>query len=163
MNIEDAKKKIDRQTDTCMRTTSTHENVCNSHHHSRMMIRKKKRSRSTQERERGREKKNERTIVYRRAKSGKNAKNAVFFSWRLQILWFIWKEERKKNESKWEQEKIEPVGWKRMNMWASARVDPAKKWRRRRRKKKETRIAVRKQRDEKKNVRVYSFSSIIQW
>jgi hypothetical protein len=42
MNIEDAKKRIDKPTDTCMRTRSTHENVYNSHHHSRMMIRKRR-------------------------------------------------------------------------------------------------------------------------
>ena len=53
LSMKDAK----RRTDTCMRTPSTHENVCNSHHHSRMMIRrKKKRSRSKSNRRRGRKK-----------------------------------------------------------------------------------------------------------
>lgn len=58
MNIEDAKERTDKPTGTCMRTTNTHENVCNSHHHSRMMIRKKKRSRNKSNRRRKREEKN---------------------------------------------------------------------------------------------------------
>jgi hypothetical protein len=77
MNIDDARRRTEKQTDTCMRTPSTHENVCNSHHHhSRMMIRKRG-ARARVVMEGGKE--SERTTMCRRTESGKNAKNAIFF------------------------------------------------------------------------------------
>ncbi len=117
MNIEDA-KKIDRQTDTCMRTRSTHENVCNSHHHSRMMIRKKEEQEHKRS-ERERKMRERQRIDVRRAERTRRMQS--FFSSSSSFLeatnFVVYlKRREEKNRDEVGARKIEPVGWKKKSM-----------------------------------------------
>jgi len=101
MNAKDAKRRTGTSIDICMCTRNMHENVCNSHHHSRMMIRKNEEQKHewSKERERKRNRLQENIYIYMYVRRAERTWRMRFFllgSYKFCGLF----EKKKKNERK---------------------------------------------------------------